>query len=69
MTKFNVLQDHEKAIREIEQNKKNIFARLCNSSAFFFLNNCGEHYLQTRSFLALMKRMKLKDSTGKEINL
>ena len=67
--KFNVLQDHEKALREIEMNKKNIFTRLCNSSALFFLNNMGEHYMQTRSFLALAHRLQLKDSSGKDINL
>ena len=69
MIKFNVLQDHEKALREIEMNKKNIFTRLCNSSALFFLNNMGEHYMQTRTFLALAHRLQLKDSSGKDINL
>lgn len=69
MTKYNVMQDHEEALRGIEMNKKNIFSRLVNQSALFFLNNMGEHYMQSRTFLALAHRMKLKDASGKEVNL
>lgn len=69
MIKFNVLQDADKAVRELEMNKKNIFSRLCNQSALFFLNNAGEHFMQTRTFLALASRYKLKDASGNIINL
>jgi hypothetical protein len=37
-------------------------------NSLFFLNNCGEHYLQTRTFLAIANRIKLK-LNGKDIKL
>lgn len=67
--KFNLLQDHEQKVREIEMNKKSKLLRLSESSSLYFLNNCGEHWMQSRTGLALAHKYMLKDSRGKEINL
>lgn len=69
LEKFNVFQDYENSLREIRMNKKNLFARYITSSSAFFINNCGEHYLQSKSFLAMSQRYMLKDAKGNEINL
>lgn len=66
---FNVLDDFKEKVREIDANKKNVFSRLFNSSALFFTNSAGEHWIQTRMALALADTIKLKDKNGKEINL
>lgn len=67
--KFNVMQDHESAIKGLELNRQNFFSRQINHGALFFMNNAGEHFMQNRVFLALAVRFKLKDAQGNEINL
>jgi hypothetical protein len=37
--------------------------------ALFFINKCGEHYLQNRIALAMANDVKFKDANGNEINL
>ena len=66
---FNLLQDNDKAIKEIEANKKNLTSRLIMKSPLFFLTNCGEFYMQTKTFLAMCDRIKLKDSSGNLVDL
>jgi hypothetical protein len=69
MEKFNVLQDHEKAMKDLRMNQRNMVSRNFRMSALFFLSNCGEHFMQTRTFLALAHRYKLVDRQGQEVNL
>ena len=67
LERFNLLQDREQALQNVRANRKNLFTRLLKLSSLFFLQNCGEHYMQARTFLALAHRVKLKDARGKEI--
>ena len=67
--KFNTMQDHEAEVRYNEFYKKNWFSRFMNSSTLFMISSMGEHWLQTRSSLALAKNLKLVDIDGSEINL
>jgi hypothetical protein len=69
MEKFNAFQDHDKMLKGLRANQKNILSRAFRLSSLFFISNCGEHYLQSRTILALAHRVKLKDSGGAEITL
>lgn len=66
---FNVLQDYETEIRDTRFNIKNRFKRLCGTSAFFVMNNAGEHWMQNRTALALAMSYKMKDANGRDTNL
>lgn len=65
---FNVIQEYEKNILHTEFDA-NRFARCCSEQGMFIFNNMGEHYLQTRTALAIAIATKLKDKNGKEITL
>lgn len=65
---FNVLQEYETEVLHTEFDA-NRFARCCSEQGLFILNNIGEHYLQTRTALAIAMATKLKDKDGKEITL
>ena len=49
----NTLQDYSKGLRNMDTNRNTIFSKLFNTSSLFFLQQGGEHYLQTRSSIAL----------------
>lgn len=66
---FNTMQEFEKDLREINFNRKTWFSRMANTSALFFMNNCGEHWMQNRTALALAVNYKMKDNHGKDTNL
>lgn len=66
--KFNVMQEYEKDIRDVEMNKKNWFLRKFNLQSLYFLQSSGENYMQTRTALSLASNYKLK-LNDKEINL
>jgi len=66
---FDVLQDHDKSISNIDFSRKSIFSKLFKTESLFFLNRAGEHWMQLRTSLALADAYKLKDKNGKEINL
>lgn len=66
---FNVLQDYETEVRDTNFDRKNLFSRRCNSSALFLTNNAGEHWMQTRTSLALANRYEMKDPNGKIVSL
>ena len=66
---FNTMQEFEKDLREINFNRKTWFSRMANTSALFFMNNCGEHWMQNRTALALAVDFKMKDKYGKDTNL
>ena len=66
---FNVMQEYESSVREINFDKKTILKRLGKSSTLFFMNNCGEHWMQHRTALSLAVEYKMKDKFGKECSL
>jgi hypothetical protein len=67
LEKFNVLQNFEEVMRNTDMNRKGL-KRLLNGSTVFFLNTMGEHFLQTRTFLAYADSLKLKQN-GNDIKL
>lgn len=66
---FNVLQEYESDVREVNFDRKTWFTKMGNSSALFFMNNAGEHWMQHRTSLALANRYKMKDPNGKIVSL
>lgn len=66
---MNILQDFEENIREIDSERKTKFSQLSNTSSLFFINKAGEHWMQTRTSIALANTVKLKKSNGEIVNL
>ena len=66
---FNVLQEYESDVREVNFDRKTWFSRMGNSSALFFMNNAGEHWMQHRTSLALADAYKMKAPDGKIVSL
>ena len=66
--KFDVMQEYETDIRNTNFDRKTWFSRMFNMSSLFFINNAGEHWMQTRTSLALADATKVK-LDGKEISL
>ena len=66
---FNVMQEYETDIKEVNFDRKTWFSRMFGSSALFILNNAGEHWMQNRTSLALANRYKMKDPNGKTVSL
>jgi hypothetical protein len=67
--RFDPLQDFESSVHETKANRSTWFARSISTSALFFINHAGEHYMQTRTSLALANSTKLKTKDGTEISL
>lgn len=65
---FDVMQDYEQEYRNLEMDKGK-FARLFSLNTLFFMNNAGEHYMQSRTALALANATKLKAPNGKTVSL
>lgn len=66
---FNVLQEYETNVREVNFDRKTWFSRMGNSSALFLMNNAGEHWMQHRTSLALADAYKMKSPDGKIVSL
>lgn len=66
---FNVMQEYEQDVREANYDRKTWFSRMFGSSALFFMNNAGEHWMQNRTSLALANAYKMKGPDGKVTNL
>lgn len=66
---FNVMQEYEQDVREINFNRKTRLSRTATSSALFFMNNAGEHWMQHRTSLALANRYKMKGPNGEIVSL
>lgn len=66
---FNVLQEYEKDVKEVNFDRKTWFSRMFGTSALFFMNNAGEHWMQNRTSLALADAYKMKAPNGKITNL
>lgn len=66
---FNVLQDYEEQVKDVNFDRKTWFTRMFGTKALFFLNNAGEHWMQTRTSLALANAYKMKSPTGETVSL
>lgn len=66
---FNVMQEYEKDVKEVNFDRKTWFSRMFGSSALFLMNNAGEHWMQNRTSLALADAYKMKAPDGKIVSL
>lgn len=66
---FNVMQEYEQDVREVNFDRKTWFSRMFGTSTLFFMNNAGEHWMQTRTSLALADAYKMKAPNGKIVSL
>ena len=65
---FNISQDAEGRAHELQMDQKGL-ARFMNTSTLFFLTRAGEHQMSSVSGLAMLSKIKMKDSSGKEVDL
>ena len=66
---FNVMQDYETDVRNLNFDRKTWFSRMFNTSSLFFMSNAGEHWMQNRTSLALSDAYKMKAPNGKIVSL
>lgn len=66
---FNVMQEYEQDIKEVNFDRKTWFSRMFGSSSLFFMSNAGEHWMQNRTSLALADAYKMKSPEGKIVSL
>ena len=66
---FNVMQEYEQDVKEVNFDRKSWFSRMFNTSTLFFMNNAGEHWMQNRTSLALADAYKMKAPDGKIVSL
>ena len=66
---FNVMQEYEQDVREVNFDRKSWFSRMFSTSTLFFMNNAGEHWMQNRTSLALADAYKMKAPDGKIVSL
>lgn len=66
---FNVMQEYEQDVKEVNFDRKTWFSRMFVTSALFLMNNAGEHWMQNRTSLALADAYKMKSPDGKIVSL
>lgn len=66
---FNVMQEYETDVMEVNFDRKTWFSRMFGTSALFLMNNAGEHWMQNRTSLALADAYKMKSPDGKIVSL
>lgn len=66
---FNVMQEYETDIKELDYDRKTWFSRMFGTSALYLMNNAGEHWMQNRTSLALANAYKMKDKDGNVVSL
>lgn len=66
---FNVMQEYEQDVREVNFDRKTWFSRMFGTNTLFFMNNAGEHWMQNRTSLALADAYKMKAPNGKIVSL
>lgn len=66
---FNVMQEYEQDVKEVNFDRKTWFSKMFGTSALFLLNNAGEHWMQNRTSLALADAYKMKSPEGKIVSL
>lgn len=59
--KWNILNEYEGGTY-IKSTK---FSQLMNTNSLFFTSRMGEHFMQTRTMLAMLHKIEAKDSNGK----
>lgn len=69
LDKFDVLQDYEERDKNAGMHKRNMFTKVFGSELLFVFQNAPEHWLQTRTSLALAYNYKMLDPNGKSTNL
>lgn len=67
--KFNTLQEYESEARDKNYDRKSWFSKMFGANTLFFMNNAGEHWMQTRTSLALADTYKMKAPNGKIVSL
>lgn len=66
---FNVMQEYETDIKEVNFDRKTWFSRMFGTSALFLMSNAGEHWMQNRTSLALADAYKMRAPDGKIVSL
>lgn len=66
---FSVDQHFRENIRNKQYDRKSWFSRIFNSDLPYFMQNMGEHWMMTRTSLALANNYKLYDRFGQEVSL
>lgn len=69
--KFNVLQDYDKKVQEMNFDRRSWLSRMYGSNFLYAINNAGEHWMQHRTFFALCdsENEKLVDESGQKISI
>lgn len=66
---FNIMQEYEQDVKEVNFDRKTWFSRMFGTSALFLMSNAGEHWMQNRTSLALADAHKMKAPNGKIVSL
>lgn len=70
LEQFNVLQDYQTKLMEIDYTKTSRLGQLMDMNALYVMSNSGELFLQSRTALALALNIKMKDTkSGEEVSL
>jgi hypothetical protein len=67
--RFNILQDYNNNLLGQNMDRNTRVGQLFGMNLLFFMQNAGEHWMQTRTALAQMERIKLVDKNGNRIPL
>lgn len=66
---FNVMQEYEQDVKEVNWDRKTWYSRMFGQSTLFFMNNAGEHWMQSRTSLSLGDAFKMKSPSGEIVSL
>ena len=66
---FDTMQEFDKNIKDLNFDRKTWFSRMFSTNTLFFMSNAGEHWMQTRTSLALADTYKMKAPNGKIVSL
>jgi hypothetical protein len=63
----NTMQDYNRELYDTDSGRSSRVARLMKMSSLYFINHAGEHYMQSKSSIALANRSKVMDKDGNVI--
>jgi len=66
---MDTMQNYDREYRDIDAGRNTVFSRVMKVSSLYFINHAGEHWLQSRTSLALANNTKVKDKDGNIISL
>lgn len=69
LEKFNVLQDYDRSVRDINWQRKNIFSRMLKADTLWLTTSMGDHYTQSRVALALLIKNNVIDKDGNPVKM